>query len=79
MLSGATIPGQSGPGSDGNEGILCIPESSSITRISPSGCLVPYSGLLLEGSNPFAEEQSIYSAGPANWAILLWFYRKIIL
>ena len=24
-LSGATIPGQSGPGSDGNEGVLRIP------------------------------------------------------
>ena len=26
-LSGATTPGQSGPGSDGNEGELCIPQS----------------------------------------------------
>ena len=24
-LSGATIPGQGGPGSDRNEGVLCIP------------------------------------------------------
>ena len=24
-LSGATTPGQSQPGSDGNEGVLCIP------------------------------------------------------
>ena len=24
-LSGATTPGQSGPGSDGNEEVLCIP------------------------------------------------------
>ena len=30
-LSGATIPGQSGPGSNGNEGVLHIPQSSSIT------------------------------------------------
>ena len=29
-LSGATTLGQSGPGSDGNEGVLCIPQSSSI-------------------------------------------------
>ena len=27
-----------------NEGVLCIPESSSITKTSPSGCLVLYSG-----------------------------------
>ena len=29
--SGASIPGQSGPGSNGNEGVLHIPQSSSIT------------------------------------------------
>ena len=38
-LSGATIPGQSGPGSTGNEGVLRIPQSPSITGTSPSDCL----------------------------------------
>ena len=38
-LSGATTPGQSGPGSDGNEGVLRIPQSSSIAGTSPSDCL----------------------------------------
>ena len=37
-LSGATTLGQSGPGSDGNEGVLRIPQSSSITVASPSEC-----------------------------------------
>ena len=41
-LSDVTIPGQSGPGSDGNEGVLCIPQSPSITGTSPSDCLVSY-------------------------------------
>ena len=41
-LPGATTPGQSGPGSDGNQGVLCIPQSSSITGTSPSDCLVSY-------------------------------------
>ena len=41
-LSGATSPEQSGPGSDGKEGVLCIPQSSSITGASPSDCLVLY-------------------------------------
>ena len=41
-LSGATNPGKSGPGSDGNEGVLHIPQSSSITAASPSDCLVSY-------------------------------------
>ena len=39
-LSGATTPGQSRPGSDGNEGVLRIPQSSSIAGTSPSDCLV---------------------------------------
>ena len=39
-LSGATTPGQSGPGSDGNERVLGIPRSSSITGTSLSDCSV---------------------------------------
>ena len=35
-LSGATTPGQSGPGSDGNEGVLRIPQSSSTAGTSPA-------------------------------------------
>ena len=34
-LSGAIIPGHSGPGSDGNEGVIHISQSSSITEASP--------------------------------------------
>ena len=41
-LSGATTPGQSEPKSDANKVILQIPRSSSITRTSPSDCLVSY-------------------------------------
>ena len=40
--SGATTPGQNGPGSDGNKGVLCIPQSSSIAEVSLSDCLVSY-------------------------------------
>ena len=67
-LSGATIPGQSGPGSNGNEGVLRIPQSPSITGTSPSDCLVSYLGHSLGGSYPSAELQSVYSTAPANWA-----------
>ena len=35
-LSGATTPGQSGPVSDGNEEVLGIIQSPSITGTSPS-------------------------------------------
>ena len=41
-LLGAPTSDQSGPGSDGNEGVLHIPQSSSITGTSLSDCLVSY-------------------------------------
>ena len=43
-LSGATTLGQSGPGSNGNEGVLRIPQISSTAGTSPSDCLVSYPG-----------------------------------
>ena len=48
-LSSATTTGQSGPGSDGNEGVLHIPQSSSIAGTSPSDSLVSYAGHSLVG------------------------------
>ena len=48
-LSGATTPGQSGPGSNGNEGVLHIPKISSITGASSSDGLMSYLGHSLEG------------------------------
>ena len=69
-LSGASTPGHSGPGSDGNEGVLRIPQSSSIVGTSPSDCLVLYPGHSLWGSYPSAEKQSVYSTATANWAII---------
>ena len=59
---------QSGPGSDGNEGILRIPQSSSITGTSLSNCLVSYPGHSLGGSYTWTEKQSMYSTAPADWA-----------
>ena len=35
-LTDATTPGESGPGSNGNERVFCIFQSSSITEVSPS-------------------------------------------
>ena len=59
-LSGATTPGQSGPGSDGNEGVLHIAPSSSLTGASPSDCLMSYPERSLRwGSYPSAETQCI--------------------
>ena len=36
------MPGQNGPGSNGNKGVLHIPQNSSITGTSPSDYLVSY-------------------------------------
>ena len=54
ILSGATTPEQSGPGSDGNQ-------SSKITEASPSDCLVSYLGHSFGESYLYAEMQSVYS------------------
>ena len=62
ILPDATIPGQSGPGGDGNEGVLRIPPNSSTTAAWPSDCLVPYPGHSLGESYPSAVIQSVYSA-----------------
>ena len=58
-LLGATIPEQSRPGSNGNEGVLRIPQSPSITGPSPSDSLVSYPGHSLGVSHL----QSVYSTG----------------
>ena len=68
-LSGATTPGQSGPGSDDNEEVLPISQSSSIIGTSPSDCLVSYAEHSLGGGGfPSAEKPSVYSTAPADWA-----------
>ena len=68
-MLGTTIPGHSGPSSDGNEGVLRIPQSSSITGHSPSDCSVSYSVHSLDGVLPPAKKQLVYSTAPADWAI----------
>ena len=67
--SSATIPGQRGPGSDGNKGVPCILQSFSITETSLSDCLVSYPGHSVGESYPSAGMQLMYSAGLG----LIWF------
>ena len=43
------MPGQIGPGSNGNEGVFHIPQGPSITGTSTSDCLVSYPGHLWGG------------------------------
>ena len=70
-LFGATTPGQNGPGSDGNEGILCIPQNFRITGASPSDYLCQNQDTHWGGggSYPSAEKQVVYSIAPANWTM----------
>ena len=65
-LSGVTTPDQNGPESNANKGVLCIPQSSSITGTSPSDCLVSYARHKLGKSYPSAEMQLVYSTTPAD-------------
>ena len=58
---------QTGPGSNGNEEVLSILQSSSITGASPSDCFVSYPGHLLGlESYLLAEKQSVYFTAPTN-------------
>ena len=75
LLDAATLD-QSGPGSDGNEGVLNIPPNSSITKASSSDCLVSYPGHPLGKSYHTVEIKSMYSAAPADWAIRSIHYSK---
>ena len=68
-LSGDTTPGQRGPVSDGNKGVLRISQSSSITEALPSDCLMSYPGYWFGESYPSAEIQSVYFLAPTDWAL----------
>ena len=70
-LSGATTVDQCGPESDGNKGVLRIPQSSSITGAAPSDCLVSYLGHSLRETYPSAELQSVHFTAPVDWARLV--------
>ena len=65
---GATIPGQGRSGNDSNEGVLHIPQSSSITGASPSDCLISYPRHTFGDSYSSAEMQSGYPVASADCA-----------
>ena len=65
-LSRATTSGQGGPGSDGNEGVLRIPQSPSTTGTSPSDCLVSYAGHSLNGAFALCREVVGVSYSPSR-------------
>ena len=75
-LSSANTQGQSGPGSNDNEGALHIPQNSR-TGASSSDGLMPYPKYLLKESS--TGMLSMYSTAPANWAFMVsWDQTRII-
>ena len=68
-LSLATTPWQNGPGSNGNQGVLFIPQIYKVGD-SPSDCLMTYPRYFLgEKSYSSAEMQSVYSTTLADRGI----------
>ena len=70
-LSGATIPCQSGSGSSGNEGVLCIPQSPSITGTSHHQIVNVRSRKLVGGVLPLCRGAVgiFYSSRRAGWLV----------
>ena len=66
-LTDATTPGQSELGSDGNEGITRIPQSSSISGTSPSDCFVSYPEHSLRCSRCILQPQLTGQGYPSNY------------
>ena len=57
--------------SNDNEGVFCIPQTSSITGNSPSDCLLSYSGHLLRETYPSTDVQLVYSTALADCAMIV--------
>ena len=76
-LSGAITPGQSGPGSNGNEGVLCIPRIFK-AGASPSDGLMSYSWHSLVGVLLFCSDavDIFYSPSQMDWTDLKWNHFK---
>ena len=75
ILSGATTPGLSEPGSDGNKGVLCIPQSFNITETSTSDCFVSYPGYTLQGGTPLQKcSWCILQPQPTGQCLILGWY-----
>ena len=70
ILSDASIPGQNGPGSDGNQRVLLITQSSKhYGSLTIRLYNVIYRSLVVGwGLTLSAEMQSVYSTAPADYA-----------
>ena len=63
----AISPDQSEPGIDGNERVLHITQSSSVTGTSPSNCFVSYSGHPLSSAEKFVYSTSLLQPTRQPW------------
>ena len=78
-FAGATTQDQSGPGIDGNEGVLCIPQSSSITGTSPSDFLSVIARTLWKGGSYLSAEMQLVCILQPHPFGLYWFHYKVII
>ena len=67
-VSDASTLGQSKPGSNGNEGVVRIPQSSRITGALPSNFNVKSLTIVGWGAYPSVGMQSLYSIAPVDRA-----------
>ena len=69
-LSSASTPNQSGPGSDGYEGVSHILQNSNITGFLPLDCLVSYTGHSFGRFFPPLRDTVVVFCSPlfAKWA-----------
>ena len=65
--SGAITLGQCGPGSDSNDCVYCISQSSGFTEDSQSDWSVLYTSYSFRETFLSAEMNSVYSTAPADW------------
>ena len=68
-LTGTTTPNHSGTEGNGNEEVLCIPESSRVGASLSYGLLLyPGNSMGQRGSYPAVEMLSVYCTAPASWS-----------
>ena len=68
-LTGIITPGQSGPGSNSNERVLHIPQSSRIGALLSDSLMSHAGHLSWWRVLPSAEKQLVYSTVPADKAV----------
>ena len=68
-LTGTTTLCQSGTGSNGNDGVLYIPQSSRTGAHIQMQFKIIFRTLVARKSYPSTEMESVYSKAPTDWSL----------